>query len=634
MRAAWPSLCLVLTTPRRSLGRAVSAVAALLLLLFSPRTFAGTRPELSVRVDTQTVGVGEDVTVTLQASTSEGALADAQPGAIRGFSLVGSSSGPTTSVTIMNGRMTQKHGLSARFTLRADRVGSWILGPASVAVDGVRFNASPITVKVVPPGSAPPRPRGNDPFGSPFSTLDPFKGLFDFNDLAPRQPDIPVDPRLSLDASRGAIAFLHAVIDKTSAVVGEQLTLSVYEYVDLSENDPDLTDIHEATANDFVKRSLSEDDSARVVGNARIGGRYWGVKLVRRWALFPLKGGDLDIGPMSVSLVRSRVAGGSVRESETLRVHVTEPPLDGRPPGYVVGDTGNFGLTAEVTPREVEQGGAVGVNVELSGTGNLPSAITPPARAGLEWLEPEVREKVGATASDRFGGTRTFSFVLRLHREGDVDLGDVTLPFYNPDSHAYGVARASLGKVKVRPNPNPAPTEAAFDPFAGLPAPRAERAGAKAPSAHLSDAPAFWWSLGMLPVSYAVFAGAWAAGSSLRKRRYERKASPETELKTRMAEATVACAGPEPSSGYAAIVRALEMGTLARLGVNVRDAQRGQIAHRLVQAGVEAAAATYYEDLLRAAETARFSFDQEAAGAMKGRWEEARHAILALRGGK
>lgn len=99
------------------------------------------------------------------------------------------------------------------------------------------------------------------------------------------------DPKLALDAPRGAFYFLHAVVDAPSAVVGQQVTFSVYEYIDEGAGVPievDPADVHDPTAAEFVKHSLLRDDQdAVLVGFASVGNRIWKVNLVRRWALFP-----------------------------------------------------------------------------------------------------------------------------------------------------------------------------------------------------------------------------------------------------------------------------------------------------------------------------------------------------------
>jgi hypothetical protein len=339
---------------------------------------------------------------------------------------------------------------------------------------------------------------------------------------------------------------------------------------------------------------------------------------------------------MSLTLGRARLSGDPKRLSEALHVHVVEPPLAGRPPGYVLGDVGNFGLAAEVTPRDVEREGAIGVTVELSGTGNLPQTLTPPARTGIEWLAPEVHEKMGATQGDRFGGKRTFSFVVRLHKEGALDLGELSLPFYNPDAKNYGTARATLGSITVRPGAARSSEQASFDPFADMPAARTVRVGVKETRGHITDRAGFWLGLGGAPLAYLVVTGAWVATQGLRRRRAEQKASPETELRERIVAAERACASGDPKDAYAAIVRALQSATIARAGVNVRDAQHGEIASRLEKQGVKRQTAERFEELLGECETARFSLDALEAGtgplaAARAQWAEAKDAIVSMK---
>jgi BatD DUF11 like domain len=625
--------------------RTGGALLSFLFLLFLALPARASRPELTVQIDTDTVGVGDTIRLSLQAMSDEGTPEGPQPGNTSGFTVLGASSGTQMSTQWINGKVTQKQGLTTTWVLRADRQGTFTVGPPSIVIGGTRYNAKSARIKVAPAGSVQRRPNPMDPFGgmdpfgqggTPFGApFDPFKGLFDGlrNNAQPVMPD--TDPKLTLDASRGDVAFLHAKVDKSSAVVGEQVTLEIYVYIEANERSADLTDVHEATADDFVKRSIVDDDAAeKNEGRALVGGRLYGVKLLRKWALFPLKAGDLSIGPMSLTLARRHVAfADPERKSEALVVHVGEPPLAGRPPGFIVGDTGKFNLTATTTPKDIERDGAVGVTVELSGTGNVPASITPPARAGIEWLTPEVHEKMGpVSGGDKYGGKRTFAFVVRLHKEGVVDLGDLTLPYYNPDARAYGVARAALGVVNVRPGATPTPApEATFDPFAGLPAARTNLAPPRVAPAHWSDSPIFWLGLFATPLAYGVAAGTGALVRGVKRARSEKAKSPETDLRARMAAAVTACKGTDPRAADAAVARVLRAATVAKVGVNVRDAEGAEVSRRLADAGVEEPLAQRVEELIRDCEAAQFSPDAAEMTAVRERWEAARDLVGSLR---
>ena len=609
-----------------------ASVAA--LLSRADPAFSQSQPQIQAQIDQTTVGVGDVVHLQLSVQNASGMVADAQPGAIPGFVVAGQS----TSNVIMNGVV----GLTVDWTLQAKRVGTFHLGPASIVVSGARYSAAPVVVRVVPESQAPRRQtrpqQPASPFG--FSPFDPWKGLFPGLDQVP-QPSAPLmpptDPKLSLDAPRGAYYFLHATVDKANAVVGEQTTFSIYAYVDAETAgiQVDGGDTREPNVADFVKHPLlREDQDAQPVGYAAIGGHTWAVMLVKRWALFPLRAGDLEIGPMKITLSRPRLSDGGSRTTETLHVHVSEPPRAGRPPGYALGDVGHFALSAQVAPREVEQGGALGVHVEISGTGNVPSAIATPAREGVEWLSPEVHDEPTITSHDAFGGKRTFDFVVRVHRAGDVDLGQMSLPFWDPEQKRYEVARAPLGSVRATPSKAGAAASAESaqtERLPSLPPPRDALEGRKPQHAHMDDSAFFWTAaIGAWPFAFALAVSGRAMARRVRAAWGRRKVSPAVELKERVAAAAAACDSDDARSADAAIARALEAATVAHAAVSVRGAVAGEALERLEHAGVGREAAARFVDLLRECEKARFAPDAADVVGARNRWLRAKGAIREL----
>ena len=486
--------------------------------------------------------------------------------------------------TSVNGALDEVNGLVTQWTLRADKVGTFTLGPAQITVGGTKRSAAPVRVRVVERGKGNiARPRG-EPAGRSVrriaarSVQGPVR-------LRRRRSPRPSPPRRAPIRSSAwmrratPVAFLHATVDKTRAVVGEQVTLSVYLYEDPYARQGRPGDVHEANANDFVKRSLVEDETRAVgVGTALVGGKLWNVKLIRKNALFPLKTGHLAIEPMSMTLAQARVG---LRASETLYVDVSEPPVAGRPAGYAMGDVGDMSLQATVTPRAIFRDGAIGVNIELRGTGNLPSQLTLPVVPGVEWLEPTMRDKLGPMQNDRFGGTRTFSYVVRVHKEGAVDLGEVRLPYYDADKRTYAVARATLGIVNVAPG---AARDAGADEpevvLAGMPKERRVLEGPH-PQTFLAERAALLG--GALRLAARVRARARRARrprSVAREACAPRRPPPIASRRTRRAEAEDACRGEDGKAAMGAIARAVEADVLVRTDVNLRGAAGDTVEER------------------------------------------------------
>ena len=630
------------------IARSASPAATILLALtaFVVSLVAWSAPafaqavEISANVDANEIELGDTVTYTLQVtSSSRETPTDPRLAVPSGFTLVDSGASPSTMMSIINGHASEKHGLLAHWRLRSDRLGTFTLGPASVALGAGRKSGTAQTVKVVAPGQARPRPwrksprQPAHPLGSGW---DPFKGLFPgFDDDGPEEPpSVPTDARLGMDQPRAPVAFLHATVDKTRAVVGEQVTLTVYLYEDLQARQGRPSDVHEATATDFVKRSLLQDETRAIhVGHAIVGGRPWSVKLVRKSALFPIKTGKLSIAPMSLTLPQARVG---LRESETLVVDVTEPPVAGRPVGYQIGDTGDFSLSASVAPRNVDQHGAIGVTIELRGTGNLPSVLPMPEIAGVEWLDPQTRDSLGPASAERYGGTRTFSYVVRLHKAGQVDLGEVRLPFYDPQARTYSVARTALGIVQVAratSTRDAGGVDVAEDVLPGLPLPRAALEG-PAERTFLTERGAYWGAVFGSPLACAAALALVGVARRARERRASAAPSPDRVARQRRAEADAAMRGGDGKAALAAAARAIEAEIHARTGINVRGTSTEGALRELADAGVDEPAARAILEALSACEDARFSpggIPMEQAHAL---WQRATGSLARLGGGR
>ena len=612
----------------------VFVFTVMLALLVTRTTRAQQRIELSANVDSDTVEVGDTVTYSLHVLVhGGGSPSDPRPGAMPGFSLQGATSAPVHMRMNVNGALDEVNGLMTSWSLRAERVGTFSLGPAQITVGAAKHASTAVRIKIVERGKGRPR-RGVRPPIDPFapSPLDPFKSLFDFGDDQQRgEPIQPsADPKLAMENARAPVAFLHATIDKARVVVGEQVTLSVYLYEDPYARQGRPGDVHEPTATDFVKRSLLEDETRAVgVGTAMVGGKLWTVKLVRKNALFPLKTGHLMIEPMSMTLPQARVG---LRASETLYVDVDEPPAVGRPEGYAIGDVGDMALQATVTPRSTPREGAVGVIIELRGTGNLPGQLALPVVPGIEWLEQATRDKLGPTQADRFGGTRTFSYVVRLHKEGALDLGEVRLPFYDAQKGAYGVARATIGIVNVSPGrARDAGVEEAEVVLGGMPKERRVLEGPHA-AMFLSERPVYWGLLFGSPLACALALGAHGLFGRMRERRATSAPSPDRIAKERRAEAEAAVRGDDGKIAMGAVARAVEASVLARTGVNLRGAPSDTSKGELQEAGVSEDDAAQVISVMRACEDARFSPDAVAVTTARDTWERARGVLERLHG--
>ncbi len=539
-------------------------------------------PRVSFRLSSREVRVGEPFTATMLIRSQGSQQPPSEPALRIDRSVRGGPPSTTMSarVEVVNGRMIQDVTLTATWQLVATREGKLEIGPASFHWNGRTYETQREHV-VVEKGGASPSPI--DPQGDD-------------------APPAPTEPGVSLDEPLEPIAFLRAVVDKDRAVVGEQVTMTVQLYLQRRARALPLpTDPHEPNGVDFSQRVLSTGEpDARPVS---LGGAAWTVQTLRKIAFFPLHAGELGIEPMSLTLegdgLRGRgVGGGLVRTAQRVVIHVTEPPADGRPPGYRIGDVGSYALDAEVEPRAVPAGGSVAVRILLRGTGNLPFDVRLPEKPGLTFLESERRE-LWDTRGDVVGGARVLTYLARLDEPGTTSLGDVLLPHWDPRAGAYRVARASLGVVQVLPGDGARPpTRAPDDPLARIGPPRATL-GPIAPP--------------LLPLR--VRHGAWLVGLSLPFAALALELSRTALRRLRKR--------PPPDSSAARLSRALGKGQprdaafadkVLRLAVEARAGIGGsmlldELGDALIDAGVPQALALEVVDALRRAEDARYAPD-------------------------
>jgi hypothetical protein len=594
-------------------ARFIWLVFAVLLLagvaLAQPQ--AAQMPEMSASVEPSDVEVGEPFNVVLTVSSPSGGPSASDPQLILPSALRASppSLSSQQQISFINGRLIRKSGISATWQVLAAREGVFVIGPPTVNFNGQRVGANTLRVTVHAAGSGTGRtrraPRSSNPF-DPFGMFPKLPGLFEPPDVS--IPDEPAqDPSLSLDAPLDARVFLRSVIDQKTPVVGEQVTLTIYMY---ARSSVEATEPHEPSVADFFRRDLlaaNTQEQPRVVS---INGVTWRAQTIYKSALFPLRAGDLEIGPMQATFLTTGSAP-LLRQSQLIRLRVSEPPARGRPVGYQIGDVGNYALSVSVEPRTAEVGGAFAVNVTLGGIGNVPASVRVPGSSSVEWLEPQVRENI-EVENGKVRGSRRFTYVVRPKTPGTIELGAVTLPYWDPDRKVYDIARGALGKIVVTADSAQAvgkePTPP-HDPWSALAAPRAELGAFRRANEPFTDKPFYW--LGLFGAPLAVVATSLGARSATRARRWlgERRRSKERGIDEALAEARAATQKGNGAVAASQLERALYLAIERATELKARALLVGELPAELERRGVQVELATRVGALLSSLETLRFSPD-------------------------
>lgn len=610
------------------LAFAVRLLVALTTVSFGATSLPGAAlaqaaaPKVSAKLSATRVEVGEIVTLELRATTQDSDAEPFQPSFPPGVQEVGHSavqgSGRTRQLVVSWQLMAMKPG---RYTIPAPVV-QW---------NGKRFNASAVTFEATPSTG-----RRSSPFMLPGGiSIRLGGGGFDDDDDVPPEKE---RADLALPSAPDNLLFLRAVADKKTAVIGEQVTVTFYAYFRANFRPEES---HDAPFNDFRTVSiLDEPGTQQAPLFARAGQDRFNVKVIGRIAAFPLKAGVLHTGTAKMKLSGFRMGPYTERESNDELVTVSEPPLAYRPPGYRLGDVGQFKIEALVQSRRIDEGGAVPVLITVTGAGSFPDSVRVPDRTGLEWLDPEKKEKL-AVQGGTISGSRSFGYVVRVRETGTVDLGAVELSYWNPSARRYEVTRADLGKVEVARKSLLGPSAAssakaaapsdaaAVDPFLGLSTPRL------ALGAYVAARPPFWgeggalW--GLLAAPPLLVAGAFAGSLALRKARARRAEGAES--KSALAEAALREAQDAEARGdmkalAAALERAIHLAVEGATGLRSRGVLIADLPGELAPLGVAPELAEEVRSALLACEAIRF--DPDGAGAARDLAEQARRVVSEL----
>lgn len=597
--------------------RPARILVLLLLILTSWSIAADAR--VTTQLSAAEVEVGQQVRVRLEASAAEEAPDNPRLRVPSSFVINGPSVGSQRSISIINGRMQSTVGTTATWVLVPTKTGTFDIGPGTFKVDGQTVSGDVVKLRVVPKGTLPQAPRRRR--GLPFDDDDLMPGFGRsgslFDELFGQrqvQPQPPAPPEYQISSAPDNVAFLRATVTPDRAVVGQQVTLRIYAYG--ARGMFGEGSAKEARHPDFYAHALTGNSLNERPYAVEIDGREYLAIKVREIALFPLKAGELTIGPMEMAFHGRGYASranpiGITRSSKPLRVQVIEPPREQRPPGYQLGDVGDFELQAEVRPRRVEVGGAVSVVATLRGTGKLPANLDTPEQKGSEWLEPAVEVEMKSDASSRLSGSKTFTYIVQLNKPGRIELGDLVHPYYSPTAHRYKVASASLGHVDVTGKAEERQEEARAQRLSERFQPRAAMELHSRRSFWLADQRWFLPSLLLAPgLALLTIAGRRAAERS-RSKRIAKGSDPAELAKQALADAK-RFAKSEPKAAVGRCERALFLAIEAAVGVKGRAILLDRLATAVTDRGVNRKLADEVVATLSACERARFTDEAPA----------------------
>ena len=487
------------------------------------------------------------------------------------------------------------------FVLRPRSEGRFELEGAEVVVGGRTHTTNSLTVVVGGGGTPPPQSPGTTP---PGATI--------------QGGQTPPAPPGADGARYDDEAFIRTVVDDPSPYVGEQTTVTVYLYTRRPlRTAPQL--VQEPTADGFWVHDLLPPQRNLDATHQVVGGVSFNAYVIRRFAAFPLRAGELRIGAPKMA-----VETGSLfdffqpqqqrLEREGVPVEVEARPLpEPRPDGDVF--VGSLSLEASVDRTQVRTGDAVTLTLVARGQGNLRD-VRPelPSIAGVRVLQPEIDDRVEQTG-DVVGGVRTLEWLVVPEEPGEHIIPAITIHTFDPSTGDYAEARtepitltaAGASVASTEPDESAGePSDVAPGPAQGAPSfgPIRRRSELLRASPPISSGALFWILFALPPL---VFLGLFTVRRVRRRAAADPSKVRARDARRRLGHARELLGEEDARAFYAEVARALGAAVEARIGESIGGMTRAELQRTLRGRGMDEGLVEGIQSELEACDFARFS---------------------------
>jgi len=401
--------------------------------------------EISVQAP-QSVYQGDNFTVRFVVNTQ---VKDFRGPTFKGFStLSGPNTSTSTSISFVNGQMSNSTSMTFTYTLRADLEGTYTVGAASCSADGKKLTSKPFTIKVEKLSAAQQKQRQQQQ-QQQRQAFDPWSQ----------------QPAQAADIDEKTL-FARASINKSNPYQGEQviITYKIYTQVPISQFTIDKLPGNKG----FWAEDLSEGRKVKQYEET-IDGRRYQVAEIRRGALFAQESGKLTVEPLDLNVLAmvqsQRRRTGSIwdlfddpffnahqaveRPLSTNRLSVNVRPLPNVPADFS-GAVGRFDVKGGLNLDRVKANEAVSYRITVSGSGNLMliDAPKPEFPSAFEVYDPQINDNI-KKGENGISGSRTYEWVLIPRTKGKYTIPAYNFTYFDPQSGQYVTRHVEAQTIDV-----------------------------------------------------------------------------------------------------------------------------------------------------------------------------------------
>ncbi len=350
----------------------------------------------------------------------------------------GPNQSSSSSVQIINGKVTQSESFTYTYILEASQQGSYTIGSAIFIHNKVEYRSDPLTINVVRGGTT---------------------------SASPQQPSN--QQQLSSSIKSDDI-FIRATVSNQNPYQGEQIMISykIYTRLNIAQYSIEKTPGFQAFWTEDVNLGGSQQ-----AYNESINGVTYRVAEIRRIIAFPQRSGELTIDPLELecfvqipvqgkrgSLFDDFFGGSFFGQVQNEKVTIRSNPIkiDAKPlptqnrPTTFSGLVGSFDISATVNNMEIKANDASNLVISISGKGNIRMVEKPIIQfpKNLEAFDPNVSDNIQIN-SNGVSGSRKFDYLLIPRTGGDFVIPSIQFTYFDPTTSKYVTKKTQSFNIKA-----------------------------------------------------------------------------------------------------------------------------------------------------------------------------------------
>ena len=333
--------------------------------------------------------------------------------------LSGPNTSQSTSMSIINGKMSQSMAISYTYILEAVREGKFTVNPAQITVGGKVYKSNALTIQVVKGNAPPPTAQGQKNGNTTDNTVGN-ENLFVRVELSTK----------SVYEGEPIVATIKIFVKPKSG-----LRLSRFGEFKF----PSFTG--------FFSQVIEEPKQISLEREA-LNGQIYDVGLFKKVLLYPQMSGKLTIDPFMVETFYGKPVGRDFfgqfvydeasKKLTTPATSIIVKPLPGGAPASFGGAVGSFGLSVGVNKTKVKANEAISLKLKINGTGNLKLAdhtkLTFPA--DFESYTPKLSTDIKNTTAGS-SGSKTWEYLIIPRHPGTFTIPAVKFAYFDTKSQKY-----------------------------------------------------------------------------------------------------------------------------------------------------------------------------------------------------